>query len=217
MRVSSVIVGYMREPPKKRGRPRKKRPEETQEYWNKQLHNYRLGMDRAEPEWRVLCCELVNEEGRTAPLENMGAGGSVTQQTDALNSLLYEAASDENIALPARWLHYMEYMEVVAETLSPEDNGSVFKELFLQDARSRHWEQPPDIPPALGSPAGFRLACLRNELEIHLESNRRTHLIKIAVLPIPPDEPEDLNEAEEPPGHWNGLVWIPDPPRNGRC
>lgn len=32
---------------------------------------------------------------------------------------------------------------------------------------------------------------------------------------VPTDEPEDLDEAGEPSGHWGGLKWMPDTPEIG--
>jgi hypothetical protein len=199
---------------KKRGRPRKKRPEETPEYWKDVLHDHHLGLDRADPDWLVLECMFV-KQGRTVPLEAHGLV-SITRPRSASLSLKLDCAADEAIVLPAPWLRYLKYMDVVAEARSPKDTGAGLKRLFLEDARSRYWEQPPEIPKQLGTPAEFRERWAHNELEIRLQANRRKHLIRIVVLPIPPDEPEDLDETDEPNGHWAGLTWIPGPPRDRR-
>ncbi len=138
---------------------------------------------------------------------------SVTQRTNFLASIQLESALDESVGLSDPWLRHLEYMDVVAEALSPKDNGATLKRLFLEDARSRYREIPEDFPVELGTPKEFRTRWESKDLEIRLEANRRRQLIKIAVIPIPPDEPEDLNEAEEPDGHWEGLRWFPAPSR----
>ena len=195
---------------KKRGRPRKKRSEDTPEYWEKQLHNHRLGEHRGESKREVLACFFVNKKDQTA-LEQIGTGESVTRQTDELASLHLEAAEKEEIVLSREWLHYLEYMDVIAAALSPKDKGAALKNLFLEDARSRYWEQPPEVRvPASLTPAELRRRWLEHEIEIRpLGSSRRNRFIRIVCYPVPPEESEDLDESGEPPGHWEGLKFIP--------
>ena len=166
----------MKAPKKKRGRPPKKRPEQTREYWEKQLHDHRLGMNRAEPKWRVLGCKFVNENGETVSRESFVKGESITRQT----------GPDESIALPASWLRYLDYMDIIGELLSPEDQGAAFKELMLMDARSRREEQPIDFSCA-GTPAEFRTRCAQRRVEILLDRDR--HIINVIGYPLPHDEP----------------------------
>jgi len=168
---------------KKRGRPPKKRPEQTQEYWDKQLHNKQPGLHRAE---RVLACNFVNENGETVTLESLGSGRSITQQTDTVASAHQEAGADENIALPAPWLRHLEYMYIIAELKSPEDQGAALKKLMLEDARSRREEQPIDLSCA-GTPAEFRARCEQSRVKIDLDADR--HIINVIGYPLPPDEP----------------------------
>jgi hypothetical protein len=161
---------------KKVGRPPKRRAEQTPEYWEKQLHDHRLGMNRAEPRWRVLGCKFVNENGETVSLESFVRGESITRQT----------GPDESIALPASWLRYLDYMDIIGELLSPEDQGAAFKELMLMDARSRREEQPIDFSCA-GPPAEFRARCDQSRVEIRLDTDK--HIINIIGYPLLPDEP----------------------------
>jgi hypothetical protein len=142
-------------------------------------------------------------------------GESATQRTDELISLHKEAAVNDGIKLSQEWHLYLEYMDVIAEALSPKDKGTTLKQLALADARSRYWEQPPRVfrpmNAPLGTPAELRQKWLYGELDIRTRAgNRREHIIEIWELP--PDEPEDLDGAEGPSGHWDGLTWIPDPP-----
>ena len=88
------------------------------------------------------------------------------------------------------------------------------KKLVLEDARSRYWEDPPDLT-SLGTPAEFRALCADADrhVDIQLQYTRREQKIRFTVYSLPPDEPEDLDEAGEPDGHWEGLRWIPNTPK----
>jgi hypothetical protein len=96
----SVAVGLA---PKKRGRPRKERPEEAPEFWKKQLHNHRLGEHGGESKQEVLACFFVNKKtGRGVSLEKIGTHESVTQQTDEIASLHPCTAACKDPALSPR-------------------------------------------------------------------------------------------------------------------
>lgn len=139
---------------------------------------------------------------------------SITQPEDSLLSVYQQLADNEKMTLPAHWQRYLEYMDVVAEMLSPIDQGAALKQLALTDARSRYWEQPPDFG-SLGAPAEFRKRCAESHVEIDSQCNRREHTIRFILYSLPPDVSEDLDESGGPDGHWDGLVWIPHAPRNG--
>jgi hypothetical protein len=171
---------------KKRGRPRKERPEEKQEYWKNVLHDHRLGPERAAS--KRLRWEWILGENAGPLLERPR---SITQQeTSTTLSEQLELAADETVVLSAPWLRFLEYMDVVAEALSPEDNGAGLKNSFLQDARSRHQEPPIHIPAEVGSPAELRALLIAGELKISVESDRRHKIIKIIRLATPSNEPE---------------------------
>lgn len=120
-------------------------------------------------------------------------------------------ADDEGNALPTAWQRYLEYMDVVAEELSPKDKGAKLKRLALEDARSRRNARPPEFPAELGTPAEFKERLADHEMEIRCTVNRREQVIRIVVYPIPPDEDEDLDPSGEAAGRFEGLRWIPDP------
>jgi len=149
-------------------------------------------------------------------MEQLGTGESLALGTDELTSLHLEAADNEKTVLSREWLRYLEYMDVIAEALSPKDSGTALKKLFLADARSRYWESPPEVRvPALLTPVELRRRWLDHKIDIRaVGSKRRDRIIKIAEYPLPPDEPEDLDEVGEPSGHWDGLKFIPDPTKN---
>jgi hypothetical protein len=96
-------------------------------------------------------------------------------------SLGQELAVDEKTTLPVQWQRYLEYMYIIAELKSPEDQGAALKKLFLEDARSRHWEQPIDFSCA-GTPAEFRTLCAQYDVEIQL----KFPIINIIGYPLPP-------------------------------
>lgn len=151
------------------------------------------------------------KSGRLVPVPLDAAGESATQG-DALLSLHKESAANEGAPLSPEWLCYLEYMDVIAEALHPKDKGATLKRTALADARSRHWEKPPDVfrpmNASLGTPAKFRERWTYGELEIRARAASRRNLV-IEVWRLPPDEPED--EAGEPSGHWNGLTWTSAP------
>ncbi len=168
---------------KKRDRPAKKRVENTQKYWDEQLHNHRLGIHRAAPKWRVLGCQFVNKEGEAVPLTNFRVRERVVEQTDPSNYVRTEANTDQNDVLPDSWLKSLEYLFIIAELKSPKDHGANLKKLMLEDAWSRHGEQPIDFS-CVGTPAEFRALCEQSLVEIQLEFP----IIKIIGYPLSPDK-----------------------------
>jgi hypothetical protein len=175
----------MEPPKKKRGRPPKKRPEQTPEYWEKQLHNHHLGMDRADPAWQVLVCNFVNDKGERVSLERVGRRESITQQTDVAASPYVEAGADESIVLPPPWLRYLEYTDIIAELHSPNDQGATLKKRFLENARSRCGEERPIDFSCVGTPAEFKALCAQHHVEVQVEFP----IINIIGYPLPSDKP----------------------------
>jgi hypothetical protein len=142
-----------------------------------------------------------------------GLIGSATQTDN--NVSVTAAAANENTILSPEWLRYLEYMDVIAVALSPRDNGLALKQLALDDARSRHREQPPDVNvfrpmnASLATPAEFRQLWFYGELEIRAYArNRREHVFEIWRLPPDEPDPEDLDEAADP----SGLERTPETP-----
>lgn len=140
-----------------------------------------------------------------------GLIGSATQ-TDRMVSVTAEAAT--NVKLSPEWLRYLEYMDVIAQALSPKDKGAALKQLALMDARSRCREQPPELSrqldAAFGTPAEFQQLWNYGELDIRARAgNRREHVIEITRLP-PWDPEDDPDEAGDPSGHRDGLKGTPE-------
>jgi hypothetical protein len=210
---------------KKRGRPRKPvlvvRLSDVQPGWEARLR--RAGLPKEIHRSKELQQDAIppNERdalGRRIRPTKVVYGESwnhrsVTQKTDPMLSLYEEAAANESTVLSPVWKHYLEYMNVISEARSPKDNGAELKNLFLKDARSRSWEQPPKIPAELGTPAEFKERLADHEMELRYTVNRRETTIRIRVYQLPPHEDEDLDPSEEPAGHWEALKWIPDPPK----
>jgi hypothetical protein len=138
---------------------------------------------------------------------------SVTQQTDHRASRLLEDAANAGIVLSSEWRRYLEYMYVIAEARSPNDNGAELKKLFLEDGRTQAHVKPPTFPEGLGTPVEFRERVRTHELELRYTIDRRKHAIRISETLLPPDEDEYLDPSGDPEGHWEGLKWIPTPPR----
>jgi hypothetical protein len=201
---------------KKRGRPRKvldfmARLGEDQNKWDKWLSSMGLPAHSSSKK-EVLEHRLpdVLENGKLARpiVGNRLHDESLTQPSDSWYALLRR--DDEDEALPAAWSRYLEYMDVVAEHLSPKDKGAAIKKLAFEDARSRSRSRPSQFPAELGTPSEFKKRLAGNELEIRLKADRSNHLIHICAYQLPHDEDEDLDPSEEPVGHWEGLTWIPD-------
>jgi hypothetical protein len=203
---------------KKRGRP-PKLPEfmirlgEDQTKWDKWLTA--IGLPKHSSSTKEIpehmLPQVVNENGESvtwAVGETLG-DESLTQPSDSWFALFLK--DEEDVVLPAPWQRHLQYMDVIAEYLYPKDNGANLKRLALQDARSRRGEPATKFPAELGTPEELRRRLAHYELEVRLEFNRREPMIRFVVVPMPPDEDEDLDPSEEPEGHWEGLKWIPDP------
>lgn len=207
---------------KKRGRPRKPiiviRLADVQQEWEARLRRAGLPKEIRRP--RETQQDAIPESTRDAsgrkirPTKVVYGESldqwSTTQQTDPVISIHEQAATEEHAVLSPDWKHYLEFMNVIAEYRSPDDNGAGIKNLFLKDARSRRSELPPRIPAALGTPAEFKNRLADHEMELRYTVNRQETTIRIHVYQLPPDENEDLDPADEPAGHWDGLKWIPD-------
>ena len=68
------------------------------------------------------------------------------------------------------------------------------------------------FPEVFGTAEQFFQRWKHGEIELRfIRSKTRTSPnLEIWEHSIPPDEPEDLDEAGEPSGHWDGLTWMPD-------
>ena len=112
---------------------------------------------------------------------------SITQPDDPLISFQQELAVDESIALPAPWLRYLEYMDIIFELQSPEDQGAAKKKLALEDARSRYMEEQPIDLSCAGTPEELRTLCDKSRVEIQLDSDGL--IINVIGYPLSPDGP----------------------------
>lgn len=203
---------------KKRGRPRKLpdfmvRLGEDKEKWDKWLTAMGRPKHSSSPKEVLehMLPDVRNDDGkRVRPIVGDSSGDrSLTQPSESWYS--FALTDNEDVVLPAAWLRYLKYMDVVAEHLSPKDQGAAIKKLAIEDARSRSRSRPSQFPVELGTPAEFKARLAGHELEIRLKADRCNHIISIRFYQLPPDEDEDLDPADEPAGHWEGLKWIPDP------
>jgi len=203
---------------KKRGRPPKMpdfmvRLGEDQDKWNKWLSS--MGLPEHSSSTKEILehrlPDIVNEDGESARprIGNRLGDQSLTQPSDSWYALFVK--DNEDVPLPAPWLRYLEYMDVIAEELSPKDKGAALKKIVLEDARSRLNTQPPEFLAEVGTPAEFKERLTGHELELRRRFDHREQVILIRVYQLPPDEKEDLDPPEELEGHWEGLKWIPEP------
>lgn len=142
---------------------------------------------------------------------------SITQKTDDFLSLREESACDERIELSPDWQRYVDFFAVFAGSL-PADRREKVKELAVMEARSRYWEVAPEIPAVLGTIDELRSRWERGEIWFRQKYTRQKWTIYVEENPpgMPPDDPEDFDEGEEPNGHWEGLKWIAEEPRKGK-
>jgi len=133
-------------------------------------------------------------------------------------SLHEEAAAEDHIALSPEWPRYVDFMGIFAESL-PADRKDVVKRAAVLDARSRHWERAMEIPAVLGTMTELRARWERGEIWFWHKYTRRDWTICVEEDPpgMPPDEPEELDEAGDPSGHWDGLKWTSDKPKDNKA
>jgi hypothetical protein len=136
---------------------------------------------------------------------------SLTQKTDEMLSLHEEAADDESVGLSSEWQRYVDFMYMFAESLPVKQREKV-KLLTLPAARSEYWQKAPEIPSVLGTMDELRVRWERGEIWFWSKCTRQGWTIFVEENPpgMPPDELEDLDEAGEPSGHWDGLTWVPE-------
>jgi hypothetical protein len=207
---------------KKRGKPRKPvfvvRLADVQKEWNQRLR--RAGSPEEKGSKFEISAQRLpwtdrDSYGRKIRPTKVTYGNSWDHKSATLLTApelsLQETAVDESVVLSVAWMRYLEYMGVIAEALSRKDKGVDLKRLSLEDARSRSGEPPPTIPAELGTPVEFKQRLVDHELEIRRRVDRRQHVIIIRVYPLPPHVDEDLDETQDPRGHWEGLKWLPDP------
>ena len=137
---------------------------------------------------------------------------SLTQKTDEMLSLHEEAAEDESVKLSPEWQRYVDFMCLFAESLPVKQREKV-KLLTLPAARSEYWQKATEIPAVLGTMNELRVRWEHGEIWFRSKCTREGWTIFVEENPrgMPPDEPEDLDEAGEPSGHWDGLKWMPGP------
>lgn len=148
---------------------------------------------------------FVNESGQLVSLETIAASRGIFASYSGL-----ESTSPE-------WLRSREMIRVILTILISENRGG--------DATVKMRDELDDIPPMTelprfpenwGSPEGLVQRWEDHEVFIRLRYDREQATIILVEESIPPDEPEDLDQAGEPDGRWEGLVWIPNPPQTGR-
>jgi hypothetical protein len=113
-----------------------------------------------------------------------------------------------------QWKRSQAFMAVMAWIFA-------WKNTLPKQARSELLKQVDDLQPikplpvfdkSLGTPEEFLERWRGHELDVRfVYKNRSTQVFEIWYESLPPDEPEDLDEAGEPDGHWDGLTRTPTP------
>ena len=126
---------------------------------------------------------------------------SITRQTDERLSLHKESSDDEHVKLSPAWQRYVDFMSIFAESL-PSERCNAVKHGTLLAARSRYWDPAPDVPAVLGTMYELRSRWESGEVWFRRKYTRQDWTIVVEENPpgMPPDEPEDLDQAGEPDG-----------------
>lgn len=116
-----------------------------------------------------------------------------------------------------QWRRSQAFMRVMAWIFARENKlGQNERAALLKNIDDLRPETSlPVFPEVLGSPDEFFERWKGYEFDVRFSrKSRRTQVFEIRQYRLPPDEPEELDEADEPKGHWEGLKWIPDPRQN---
>jgi hypothetical protein len=123
------------------------------------------------------------------------------------------------------WQRSAAFMQIIARILLASRNKSRRQRHNLVELRREVADFPPNadlprFPDELGTPEEFFKEWRGGYLDVTIRyrdrSNQEILFYSTGLREwerSAPDEPEDLNEAGEPAGHWEGLRWISDPPK----
>ena len=121
------------------------------------------------------------------------------------------------------WKRSAAFMQVIARILLARRNKSRRQRRNLAELRKEVQDFPPNadlprFPDELGTAEEFFEQWREGYLDVTIRfrdrSNQEILFYSTGLREFEknaPDEPEDLDEAGEPKGHWEGLKFIPDP------
>lgn len=125
-----------------------------------------------------------------------------------------------------QWKRSAAFMQVIARIILARRNTSRYQRRNLVELRKEVPDFPPNadlprFPDELGTPEEFFEQWKGGYLDVTIRfrdrSNQEILFYSTGLREFEasaPDEPEDLDEAGEPNGHWEGLKWISDSPKN---
>jgi hypothetical protein len=186
------------------------------EKWNVfLLKNYGLPN---EPQARNLIneSEFTNKDGNRIPLESM-AGAQIRLGEEPPRGLAKVRAEYSGLECEAseEWKRSQGFFHVMAQIYAHEHKlPKQQREAMLKMVDElRPGELLVTFASDLGSPENFHYRWEHHEFDVAFESNCRAlqrFVITRYVTPAGLDEPEDLDPAGEPKGHWEGLKFVPD-------
>lgn len=125
------------------------------------------------------------------------------------------------------WKRSAAFMQIIARILLARRNKSRSQRRNLVELRKEIPDFPPNaslprFPDELGTPEEFfeqwKGGYLDVTIRVRDRSNQEILFYSTGLREwekSAPDEPEDLDEAGEPSGHWEGLKWFSEPKKNG--
>ncbi len=184
------------------------------EKWNDfLLKTYGLPED-PQPRDEVSESAFQDEDGERLPLEDV-AGLQIRLGEEPPKGLakIWAEVSFLEPEPTERWKRSLAFFRAIVRIWAAERRLSKQKraELLREVDAFRPTEPLPVFPDSLGTPEEFFERWQRGEIEVRFTSrNRATQTCEIWQHAIPPDEEENLDPADEPPGYWAGLKWIPE-------
>lgn len=174
-----------------------------------------------QPRSEVSESAFVGEDGSRTPLEAV-AGRLIRlgeEPPKGLSKVWAEYSGLEHEPTE-HWKRSQAFMQVMAQIYAHECKLSKDKRTEMLKIVEELCPDEPlvEFPEHLGSAQDFFYRWQHHEFDVHfVYENRTTQRLEILEykIPLPPDEPEDLDEAGEPTGHWEGLKWISGSPKKG--
>jgi hypothetical protein len=197
---------------------------ECPEKWNDLLKSGRYGIPRmpeeieARPE--ISETSFADVECKQIPLADL-AGKQIKLGEEPPQGLAKVWGNDIGAletAPTARWKRSQSFMHIMGQIFASKNRLSKRHrvELLQMVADLVPNEPLPLFDPALwGSPEEFFERWKGHLVDVRFTyTNRGLQRFELWAESIPPDEPEDLDDAGEPSGHWDGLTWTPTPTKN---
>jgi hypothetical protein len=196
---------------------------ECPEKWNDLLKSGRYGIPRMpeEIEARPEISETTfANEGKQIPLHVL-AGKQLNFGEEPPRGLAKVWADDLGgfeRRPTERWKRSQAFMRIMVRIFASKERlpkPELTKLLKVVDDLSPNEPLPRFTPALWGSPKEFLERWRCHEVDMRfVYVNRSSMRFELWAESIPPDAPEDLDEAEEPSGHWDGLKWTPTPTQN---